>query len=136
MTGTPFPACVPELTDGVVRLRAHRPEDAGRIVEQCNDPVSLRWTSVKRPYRLEDAQEFLGLIEEGWQAEEGTRHWAVTDAGDGEQQYLGTIDVRPRRGGAAETGFGLHPDARGLGFMAGALRLTARWWFGSHRGYL
>ena len=40
MTGMPFPGCVPELTDGVVRLRAHRPDDAERIVEQSTDPES------------------------------------------------------------------------------------------------
>ena len=46
MTGKPFPACVPELTDGVVRLRAHRVEDVDRIVEQCVDEESIRWTTV------------------------------------------------------------------------------------------
>ena len=50
------------------------------------------------------------------------RHWAVTDANDPDGRYLGTIDLRPRRGGqVAEIGFGLHPDARGRGLMAAAL---------------
>ncbi len=56
--------------------------------------------------------------------------WAVTDAADPRGAYLGTIDLRPGGGGVAETGFGLHPDGRGSGFMAGALRLACRWWFG------
>jgi RimJ/RimL family protein N-acetyltransferase len=129
MTGMPFPACVPELTDGVVRLRAHRPEDAERIVEQSTDPETLRWTTVPRPYGTAQAREFLDHIEREWNAAEGVRLWAVTDAEDPQGLYRGTVDLRPRGGGAAETGFGLHPDARGAGLMAGALRLAARWWF-------
>ncbi|HET6966998.1 MAG TPA: GNAT family N-acetyltransferase [Ornithinibacter sp.] len=130
MTGMPFPACVPELTDGVVRLRAHRAEDAERIVEQSNDPESMRWTTVPRPYGLDQAREFLELIEREWSETGGMRFWAITDAEDPEGLYRGTVDLRPRGGGAAETGFGLHPDARGSGLMAGALRLASRWWFG------
>ena len=126
----PFPACVPELTDGVVRLRAHRPTDAERIVEQSVDPETLRWTTVPRPYGLDEARHFLQLIEQGWEAETGTRFWAITDAEDPEGRYLGTVDIRPRGGGVAETGFGLHPDGRGRGLMAGAVRLASRWWFG------
>lgn len=126
----PFPDCVPELTDGHVRLRAHRPGDEERIVEQSADPESLRWTTVPRPYGPHHAQEFLRTIEAAWGEVDGIRHWAVTDAADAESRYLGTIDVRPRGGGAAGTGFGLHPQGRGRGLMAGALRLVARWWFG------
>ena len=126
----PFPGCVPELTDGAVRLRAHRPEDAERIVEQSNDPESKRWTTVPRPYALEQAHEFLASIESGWLAADGIRHWAVTDAADPDSRYLGTIDVRPRAGGVAGVGFGLHPQGRGQGLMAGAVRLVSRWWFG------
>lgn len=125
----PFPACVPELTDGVVLLRAHRADDAERIVEQSNDPESLRWTTVPRPYGLDEAREFLALIQREWSEAGGVRYWAVTDAEDPQGLYRGTVDLRPRGGGAAETGFGLHPDARGSGLMAGALRLASRWWF-------
>ncbi len=130
MTGSPFPGCVPELTDGVVLLRAHRLDDAQRIVEQSNDPESMRWTTVPRPYGLDDAREFLATIESAWNSPDGLRYWAVTDASDPQGRYLGTIDLRPRGGGVGEVGFGLHPQGRGSGFMAGALRLLARWWFG------
>jgi hypothetical protein len=41
---------VPVLTDGTVRLRAHCPQDAVAIVEQCTDPESMRFTTVPRPY--------------------------------------------------------------------------------------
>ncbi|MGL5927961.1 MAG: GNAT family N-acetyltransferase [Dermatophilaceae bacterium] len=125
-----YPHCVPDLTDGTVRLRAHRSADATRIVEQADDPLSLRWTTVPRPYDLADARDFLGVIRDGWERDGGDRSWAVTDAGDPDGRYLGTVDLRPRAGRTAETGFGLHPDARGRGLMAGALRLACQWWFG------
>lgn len=134
MTGQPYPDCVPELTDGVVRLRAHRPEDVERLVEQCSDPETLRWTTVPRPYSPGEARAYLALIERQWSDPDGERFWVVTDATDPEGAYLGTVDLRPRGGGAAETGFGLHPEGRGRGLMAGALRLAARWWFTEREG--
>jgi RimJ/RimL family protein N-acetyltransferase len=129
MSDVPFPACVPELTDGHALLRAHRPEDAERIVEQSRDPESLRWTTVPRPYGLDDAHQWLASIEAQWNDPAGERLWAVTDANDRSGRYLGTVDLRPRPGRTAETGYGLHPEARGRGLMASALRLTCQWWF-------
>ena len=134
MTGQSYPDCVPELSDGVVLLRAHRAQDVERIVEQCGDPDSLRWTTVPRPYGPAEAQEWLAVIERQWLDPDGERFWVVTDASDPERTYLGTVDLRPRGGGAAETGFGLHPDGRGRGLMAGALRLASRWWFTEREG--
>ncbi len=127
----PFPGCVPELTDGVVRLRAHRPDDAERIVEQSTDPESMRWTTVPRPYGLDDAQRLPGRRSSASgppRAGSATGRSPMPRTRSG--RYLGTIDLRPRGGGAAEIGFGLHPEGRGSGFMAGALRLACRWWFG------
>ena len=49
-----FPDDVPVLTDGVVTLRAHTPDDAQGVFEQCQDPVSRRWTTVPLDYTLED----------------------------------------------------------------------------------
>ena len=129
MTDVVYPACVPVLTDEHALLRAHRPSDAERIVEQSRDPESLRWTTVPRPYGLPDAEDFLAHIEAGWNNPEGDRLWAVSDANDPDHLFLGTIDVRPRAPGTAEVGFGLHPDARGRGLMASALRLVCQWWF-------
>lgn len=125
----PYPAGVPTLTDGLALLRAHRPDDAPRIVEQSVDPESVRWTTVPRPYGPADAEEFLGVIRAGWERPGGERRWAVTDASDTGGTYLGTIDLAPRPGRTAEVGFGLHPQGRGRGLMASALRLACQWWF-------
>jgi RimJ/RimL family protein N-acetyltransferase len=131
MTDVVFPACVPELTDAHALLRAHRPGDAERIVEQARDPESLRWTTVPRPYGRKEAGEFLELIEAQWNDPAGDRLWAVSDANDPAHPYLGTVDLRPRASGTVEVGYALHPDARGRGLMASAVRLVCRWWFDS-----
>lgn len=136
MTEAVFPDCVPVLTDGHVRLRAHRPEDVPRLVEQCRDPQAVRWTTVPRPYAEADADRFLSLAEAGWNDEGGDRLWALEDATDPGRGYLGTVDLRPRLGGAvAELGYLLHPDARGQGYMAAAVRLAVAWFLerGGHR---
>ncbi|PRY61254.1 RimJ/RimL family protein N-acetyltransferase [Knoellia remsis] len=127
----PFPDSVPTLTDGVVRLRAHAKRDVDRIVEQCRDPQSLRWTSVPRDYTREMAQEWLGVIADGWDAEDGSANklWAIEEVADETGAFSGTIDLRPREAGRAEIGFGLHPDARNRGLMVRALRLVQHWWF-------
>ncbi|MFW5470926.1 GNAT family N-acetyltransferase [Knoellia sp. CPCC 206435] len=127
----PFPASVPVLTDGVVRLRAHSSRDVDRIVEQCVDPASLRWTQVPRNYTVEMAHEWLDAIAAGWDREDGDgdKLWALEEVADVGHRFLGTIDLRPRAGGRAEIGYGLHPAARGRGLMARALRLVDQWWF-------
>ena len=50
----------PTLTDGVVTLRAHRPEDVPRIVEQCRDPGRSRGHRA-RAVRDSDAEEFVAM---------------------------------------------------------------------------
>ena len=128
----PFPDCVPELTDGVVLLRAHRRTDLPRVVEQSQDPGMLEFTTVPRPYGEADGEGFLRLIEQGWTEEGGRRHWAIARADDPDGTFLGTIDLRPQEGaqGVAEVGFGLHPQGRGQGLMSHSLRLLAHHWFG------
>src|SRR5690606_20989552 len=41
----------------------------------------------------------------------------------------GSIDLRPRDAGRAETGYGLHPEGRGRGLMSRALKLVCQYWF-------
>lgn len=127
----PFPASVPVLTDGVVRLRAHSVRDVARIVEQSTDPLSLRWTKVPRDYTADMAGEWLAEIAEGWDRADGDgdRLWALEEVADEDHALVGTIDLRPRAAGRAEIGYGLHPAARGRGLMARALRLVDQWWF-------
>ncbi|EAP97579.1 acetyltransferase [Janibacter sp. HTCC2649] len=126
----PFPDSVPILTDGVVRLRAHNERDVDRIVEQCTDSESVRWTQVPRGYTVEMAREWIPAIAKGWD-EGGDQLWAIEEitVGGGDGLFLGTIDLRPRAAGRAEIGYGLHPEGRGRGLMARALKLVCQYWF-------
>ena len=129
MTEESFPGCVPEPSDGHVLLRAHREADLARIVEQSQDPLSRSWTTVPRPYDDRHAREWLAAIEASWNDPAGIRHWAITTAEDPDR-YLGTVDLRPQSSrDVAKIGFGLHPEARGQGVMAAAVRLACQWWF-------
>lgn len=121
----PFPRDVPRLSDGVVTLRAHRPDDVPRMVEQCRDPGSVRWTTVPSPYTHADAAGFLGeLVPRAWDT--GT---AAYLAAEHEGRFVGTIDLRFADDGTAEVGFGLHPDARGRGVGRRMLTLALDWGF-------
>jgi ribosomal-protein-alanine N-acetyltransferase len=123
-----FPDDVPVLTDGTVTLRAHRSSDVPRIVEQCNDPGSLAWTTVPSPYDAGDAHDWIGrTIPGGWAA--GTTYCFAIEVGG---RFAGTVDLRMRGGGVGELGFGLHPDARGDGVMRRALGLLLDWGFAEH----
>ena len=129
----PFPQVVPTLGDDRVRLRAMTTEDLPAVVEQSTDPETVRWTTVPSPYDIDAARDFLDLHAEGWAREHGTRHWVVEllprDGAEG-LPFAGTIDLRPDpQGGAWETGYALHPAARGRAVMSSALRLAARWAF-------
>ncbi|MFC7491637.1 MULTISPECIES: GNAT family N-acetyltransferase [unclassified Knoellia] len=124
----PFPDSVPILTDGVVRLRAHTEHDVDRIVEQCIDPDSVRWTQVPRGYTADMGREWIQEIAKGWDGG-GDQVWAIDEVADPHGRFLGSIDLRPRAAGRAELGFGLHPEGRGRGLMARAVKLVNQYWF-------
>ena len=115
----PFPDCVPELTDGVVRLRAHRPEDASGSSSspptrsRCAGPPCRAPTASTTP--ATSSRDRARVERPATACAAGRSRMPRTRTA----RYLGTVDLRPRGGGAAETGFGLHPEGRGSGFMAG-----------------
>lgn len=121
----PAPTTAPTLTDGVVTLRAHRPDDLDRIVEQCVDPVSIAWTTVPVPYDRAMAEEFaLEVLPGGW-ADGSEWAFAVEVGG----RYAGTVSLRDEGPGRAEIAYGSHPDVRGTGAFLRALRLLVDWGF-------
>ena len=120
-----FPDDVPELTDGVVTLRAPTSADEPRVVEQCTDPQSVEWTTVPTPYGKQEAAEFVGKhIPQGW-SDETNLVFAIEHQG----LFAGSVDLRLRGAGEAEVGYGLHPEARGQGVMRRALNLLLDWGF-------
>ena len=118
----------PELTDGIVTLRAHTTHDADAIVAQSLDPDSQRWTTVPRGYTREDALTWVERNRTAWREPGGVRSWAIESVdATGHSRFAGTIDLRPgATATVGELGFGLHPDARGHGVMARAVRLVCR----------
>lgn len=129
------PATVPVLdAGGGVRLRAHTEADLPGIVGQCQDPLTVRWTTVPEGYDEAQARAFLTTVQEDWARAAATspRWWAIEARDDtGTTRFAGTIDYRPDGRGAAEVGFGLHPWARGRGVAVAALRAVLEHAFGS-----
>jgi len=126
-------ALVPVLSDGVVTLRALRESDLGTgapgehsVLAQARDPEMTGWTTVPTPYTERDARFFLGLHGQGWLSG-GNRGWAVADAAT--DDFLGSLDLRPRSDDAADLGFGLGSWATGRGVMTRAVLLALGWAF-------
>jgi RimJ/RimL family protein N-acetyltransferase len=116
---------VPTLTDGVVTLRSHRPDDVQRVLEQCLDPRSQAWTMVPVPYDRAMAEQFVGeTMPSGWA--DGSR-WGFALEVDG--RFGGSVSLRNDGNGRAEVAFGTHPDVRGSGAMLRGLRLLLEWGF-------
>jgi RimJ/RimL family protein N-acetyltransferase len=120
-----FPEDVPVLTDGVVTLRAHAPEDVEPAYRICQDPVMQQWTTIPVPYRHEHAVNFLTeVVPNGWRT---NTMWAWAIEYDG--RYVGTVDLGDGEGGVGEVGFAVAPEVRGKGVMTRALKLAVRYAF-------
>ncbi len=119
----------PPLSDGVVTLRPHRPADAPRLVEICQDPEIPRWTLVPSPYGEADARAFLRSSDEDRSA--GRRAVLAITEDDADGRLVGNaglqaIDWRLR---AADVGYLLAADARGRGLATRAVGLICGWAF-------
>jgi RimJ/RimL family protein N-acetyltransferase len=115
------PLPIPVLTGPAVTLRPHREDDLGPIVERCNHPDTIRWTTVPTPYTDEMALEYLAAI---MAPSPDQISWAI----DVEGRYAGTIDLRswgcdPEHA-SGNLGFVTHQDFRGRGVMTGAIALA------------
>jgi RimJ/RimL family protein N-acetyltransferase len=119
---------VPVLTDGTVTLRALTLDDVPGIVEQCNDPVSIRWTTVPVPYTDKHAADWVtNAVPAGWSA---GRDLCFGIEYDG--RFAGSGSLRPDPDGNAEIAYGLGPPARGHGVAHRAVSLLLDWGFGDN----
>jgi RimJ/RimL family protein N-acetyltransferase len=117
----------PELSDGVVRLRPPRPEDAPALIEACRDPLIQRFTFVPAPYEPQHAH--------GWIAEAPARRAAgealnlVIASDQDDTALLGTAGLlRPVwEHRVVEIGYFVAPQARGHGYATRAIKLLAPW---------
>lgn len=125
-----FPEGVPTLTDGRVTLRAHTAGDVRGTWEQCQDPVSQRWTTVPVPYSMADAREFVeGIVPRGWRQDADYAFVVEAADADGRPRFSGSVSLRAQGSGRYEIAYGSHPWCRGTGVMEAALRLLLRWGF-------
>jgi ribosomal-protein-alanine N-acetyltransferase len=123
--GAPLRHPDPPLTDGVVTLRAWRPDDLAVVAAFGRDEDNVRFGDVAPGSRQEEAVGFLATMERRRREGSGLS-FAVTDARDA---VLGTCDIRLPMPGMGEIGYLLDPPARGRGAMTRALRLMVAWAF-------
>jgi len=116
----------PERLDGgTVVLRPLRDEDLQAIVEACQDPEMIRWTTIPQPYGEPHARDFVhAFAERGW-ADDTRAVFAIADPVT--DAYLGAVDLRLAPDESAEIGYHVAPWARGRGVGTAALRLVCRW---------
>lgn len=122
---TPLPAG--GLDDGVLRLRVLSPADAAGLAEQEADPLTRRWEFTGEGRTARDHAQLCERAALEWLVGPVLRCAMVDVATD---RFAGTINVRlqgpPHVGGV---GYAVHPDFRGRGYTARALRLLRAWAF-------
>ncbi|NIK57230.1 GNAT family N-acetyltransferase [Kribbella shirazensis] len=114
----PIPAEHPVLTDGVVTLRAPRPEDVdGQVARQREDPG--------RGFDDEDARRWISFgITDAWARRERLV-FVIEHAG----RYAGTASLQPDVNNGAWVHYGLSEWARGAGLASRAVRLLLEFGF-------
>ncbi len=120
---------VPDLTDGVVRLRVPERRDVDPIHAACQDPDIVRFTRVPYPYSRVHAQTF--VRNSGHELRAGTAaHLVIADAvTDTLLGCCGLMLDRPRR--SAEVGYWVAPEQRRRGAASRAVLLLTGWAFGA-----
>jgi RimJ/RimL family protein N-acetyltransferase len=113
-----------ELSDGAVRLRRFRLDDAPAIARACDDPEMARYTlHIPSPYTLADARAYVEECDRSWGEGTGRRAFAVVDVAS--DALVGAIDLR--LGEIGSVGYWVAAGARGRGVATRALRLLSRW---------
>ncbi|PZF90639.1 GNAT family N-acetyltransferase [Micromonospora endophytica] len=125
--GRPQPILFATAEDHELRLRPLEERDLDAVVTTCQDPDTLRWTTIPEQYDRSAAEAFLSLCPDGWAAGT-TASYAIADDQD---HYVGSIDLRlsPNDPLLADVGFMTAPHARGRGYLPAALAALTAWGF-------
>ncbi|MFD6757437.1 GNAT family N-acetyltransferase [Micromonospora gifhornensis] len=110
-----------------LRLRPLEERDLDAVVITCQDPDTLRWTTVPEAYDRSAAVSFLAHCEDCW-ADGTAASFVIADEQD---RYAGSIDLRLSSGDPllATVGFMTAPHARGRGYQTAALAALTTWGF-------
>lgn len=117
---------MPPVTLRTPRLELSPPveADVDAIFEACQDELVQRYTTVPSPYRREDAEGFVRLVAQWWDAD--TEHtWAIRADG----VLAGVIGLRRTGTGGAEIGYWMAPAARRRGHLVEAALAVVDWGF-------
>jgi RimJ/RimL family protein N-acetyltransferase len=117
----------------MITLRPAREADIPDIVAACQDPESVRWTTVPEPYTLGDATGFVNdYVPQRWLLGRG----AIFVVAGPDDRYAGSMDLRLLAPTIGDVGYLVAPWARGHGYASAALRTLCEWGFrdlGLHR---
>jgi RimJ/RimL family protein N-acetyltransferase len=122
-----WPAEQPVL-DGQIVVRPVRSADADVVHRACQDPDIQHFTQVPVPYSHDDAEAFVRLCQQWWEAGE-TANFAVCDRATGE--FLGIVGAigADHAAGTAGVGYWTSAWGRGRGATSEAVRLVVAWAF-------
>jgi RimJ/RimL family protein N-acetyltransferase len=124
-----------EIKDGDLLLRGWRPADAAAVHRACQDADIQRWTNVPVPYRLSDAEWFVGNAPAAW-ASDRQAPLGIFDLHTGELLGSNGLVLIDRAAGVGELGYWTAPWARGRGVAERSSRAVARWALGNGPGQL
>ncbi|MFN2536609.1 MAG: GNAT family N-acetyltransferase [Mycobacteriales bacterium] len=116
-----------DLTDGVVRLRRWRAEDAADVARACDDALTAEWLPVPSPYTLEHGRSYVEEHTSGAWADGTAAETAVVDAVSGELLGAMGLKLHNRHHGFGEIGYWTAPWARGRGVASRGAALLAGW---------
>lgn len=118
----------PPPSDGVVRIRPFRAEDAPAIAAACQDPDVPRWIPIiPVPYTEVDARRFILLSLQAWNDGSGYE-FAIVDART--DRYVGSVGIQPGSNPRRHAvGYMVAPEMRGRGIATRGLKLAVRWAF-------
>jgi RimJ/RimL family protein N-acetyltransferase len=123
----PWPTEQPGFTDGVVSVRRWELNDAPWVYKACQEEAVQRWTHITVPYRIEDAEGFVGVYApHQWDSRQGAA-FAIIDANSGVGVGSVGLMVRDSRSRVGEVGYWLNYTASGRGLTSRALELLSSW---------